>query len=83
MECRYDSDFFPRLEFCCYEKYLKEYCRNEEKIISIEYSLKRVIILREYNHKDKKEPKNTSIGLSIDEDEKISKKLIHITTHFA
>ena len=73
-----NPDFFPRLQFCCYEKYLKEYCRNEEKIISIEYSLKRIIIFRDDNHEHEKEPKNTSIGLSIDKYEEVMEIGIHI-----
>lgn len=78
MEYRYNSDFFPRLEFCCYEKYLKEYCRNEEKIISIHDSLKWIPVFRNENHENEKEPKNTSIGLSVDKYEEVMEIRIHI-----
>jgi hypothetical protein len=80
MKYRYDPDFFPWLESGHDEKYLEYYGREKEKIIPIEDSLERVVILRKYDHEDQKSSKNTGICLSIDENQKVSEEGSHSTT---
>ncbi len=80
MKYRYDPDFFPGLESCHDEKYLEEYSREKEKIVAIEDSLERVVILRKYDHEDQKSSKNTGICLSINENQEVSEEGSHSTT---
>jgi hypothetical protein len=77
---RYDPDFFPRLESRHDEKYLEYYGREKKKIVAIEDSLERVVILRKYDHEDQKPSKNTGICLSIDENQEVSKVGSHSIT---
>ena len=80
MKYRYDPDFFPRLESRHDEKYLEYYGREKQKIVAIENSLERIIILCKYDHEDQKSSKNTGICLSIDENQEVSKEGSHSTT---
>jgi hypothetical protein len=71
MEYRDNPDLFPRLELYHDEKYLESDRREKEEVISIEYSLKRIIVLRHDDYEHEKSSEYTGVGLLINEGEEV------------